>query len=260
VHLYCPNCSTNIYIENEVKAQKLNCPTCNQEINLELLRKQYAEGGAGQSDELPGEGASLSYEPIAWELEGGWLTCLWLTCFQVLTRPWVVFRSPASAGYVKPYLFSAVMYYLAAIPFVVDFFITNPWDAAIYAGLSLVVIGPVIMAVGLFGLAGLQHGLLTALKIRQDDFVATFRVAAYSAACCAPLFILYVISMIIGLIIGWDAGYLIWQYAGVVPLLWWITVMILGLATVHMADYGKVFIIVALEVAMALAVLLIFFG
>ena len=259
MHLYCPKCSTNIYIENEVKAKKVNCPTCNREIDLDALRGLHGRRDPDPEKKAPPRTDTDSdpwTEPIAWELAGHWFTCLWLTCYQVLLRPWVVFKTPGEGGFKNPYVFGLIMYYPAVTPLIINYLLYSPWQAALYACITILIIGPAVTAALLFGIAGLQHGLLTLFKAKEAGFGETFRVTAYSMACWVLVLLIYLISLGVGLMAGPEAGLTFRRFVSILPFFWWLMIMILGLATAHMSDFARIFLLIFLEFALIMVVLL----
>lgn len=161
---------------------------------------------------------------LPWDLPGDLLNRLWRTTWQVLVSPSRVFASQAPPGYVRPFVYGFTMGVLGGVAHLLVLSAISG-QSVLYNKLAYL---PLIVTINLLLSSALAHGFLILLKSTGQSFVATFRVFAYANA----IYVLAPIPML-GIVLAY---------------LWWLVVVVQGLAAAHGTGKWRV------SGAMALAV------
>jgi len=170
------------------------CPSCGRDLGL------------ASSSPPPLPESAVDGEGIPWERRGviGFVSGLTETTQQVLTSPEAFFRRVAAtaAGIGDPLFYAVIVGYIGLVASSVYSAVFNATFGSAFSnlgdrpelahlmpflqgGVGLVVnlvLGPILIAVGLFIWAGILHVLLLLLGGGARGFEATFRVLGYTAA------------------------------------------------------------------------------
>ena len=170
------------------------CPSCGRDLG----------GAPAMPPALPGGDAGSAGTGTPWERRRtiGFGSALAETAQQVLTSPDRFFRAmPVTGGIAEPLFYGLIVSYIGLVVAAVYNAVFNVTFGSAFAGLGerpelarflpllqgwvgLVVnliLGPIVIAVGLFIWSGILHLLLLLLGGGARGFEATFRVVAYAA-------------------------------------------------------------------------------
>ncbi len=257
----CPKCSHKFKFREDEEAFELREEVSSTEeqepewdqgdeaedIWSKLESLQGPEEGPGQDREEPFR-SQVPQSEVPWEnlQEFGFFPGLWQTIKQVMLAPVGFFESlTLGQGYSKPLIFYLLV---AEVQALAQFFwrlagiiprMEGQAEGLLGLGLAgfgsvlLLVLYPVILAVMLFVVSGLNHLCLLAVRDGARGFEGTFKVVSYSSA---PM-VLAVIP-----VFGPMAG-----------MMWTLVCTFLGFKLVHQTSGGKVIM------AMVLPLVAIFF-
>jgi hypothetical protein len=210
-----------------------------------------------QDPNLPPQPIPPSEEPrspLPWEDPSiGRLTALYETVRLFVGQPQDGFSRMSVAGIGRPFCYAVIMAWLeAAVGFAYVFWLQTPFflagfpelrrefaGAAIGAGMTVLIavavfiMLPVIVAIGLFIHTCILHLMLLILGEGRSGFETTFRVLCYSHTS--------------------DVANVIPLCGGLIALVWFVVLQILGIAEAHRCSQGKAALAVLLPLLLCCA-------
>jgi hypothetical protein len=197
---------------------------------------------------------STAVPPLPWEDPStGMVEGLFTTAQLFILEPREAFSRLSAAGIGRPFLYALIMawvelvagfaywlliqtpFFLTAIPQLED----ELAEAALGAGMILLIGGvvfvlmPVFLAIGLFLHTCILHLMLLILGEGKGGFETTFRTICYSHTA--------------------DLANVIPLCGGIVSLVWFIVLQIIGVAEAHRCSYGKATLAIFLPILLCCA-------
>jgi len=192
--------------------------------------------------------------PLPWEDPSvGRLTALYETVRLFVTQPQDGFARISSIGIGRPFGYAVVMAWIeAAVGFAYLFFFQSSIllsgfselrrelaGAAIGAGMMVLIAAavfimvPILVAIALFIHTCILHFMLLILGEGKDGFEATFRVLCYSHTA--------------------DIANVIPMCGGLISIIWFVVLQVLGVAETHRCSQGKAALAVLLPLLLCCA-------
>lgn len=187
---YCPFCGAELDPSSAVPGelpQTLRCPVCGQEQNHAQAPGKPAAPAAPACPAcppcVPAPPLPHSGEGPAWEGEGGLVSRLWRTTWQMLGYPFRTLESqPRQAGLSWPLSYGLVLGTFSTALTLLWGLLLQSTTLSTWGTLWLLFLSPLITLAEMFITSALVHVMLFILGGNQQGFGATFRANAYAEA------------------------------------------------------------------------------
>jgi hypothetical protein len=237
-HCYCPICGTKLPLPPTTDGKTsamLNCPTCQQDFPSPAPARAAAI--AAETAVLYQNEPGYEADAPAWETRQGAISGLWQTTWQMLLHPMCTLGAAGSSNMAWPLGYGLIMSTLGGALLIFYNQVLEDGSDLMIGPLPDMALTPFINLAALFIISAVLHASLWLVRGARTGFKGSFRAFAYSQASN-----IFFLIPVVGIVIN---------------LVWWMVIMVGGLAAVHGISKQRAFWALVLPVLALLFLVLL---